>query len=179
MKIANRWIGLMTGAALTLATGTAQAIPITWALSGVTFSDGGTASGSFRYDADTDTMLDVMITTTAGTARSGTSYTQPFNGLGVNDDISTFLDSLAADLTGATIMQLAYADPLTNAGGTIVIQPFSDEGTCYNAGCTGKAPPIRQVTSGFVTTEVSEPTTLATLCLGLAALGFTRRRMKA
>ena len=33
----------------------ASANPILWSLAGVTFDDGGTAYGSFVYDADTNT----------------------------------------------------------------------------------------------------------------------------
>ncbi len=53
----------------------ASADGITWSLSGVTFDDGGTASGSFVYDAVTNTVSAVNIVTTAGTTFGGTTYT--------------------------------------------------------------------------------------------------------
>jgi hypothetical protein len=42
---------------------TASADGVTWTLSGVTFSGGGTASGTFVYDADTNTFSSVDIVT--------------------------------------------------------------------------------------------------------------------
>ena len=44
----------------------AMAVPVTWDLSGVTFNDGGTASGSFVFNADTDSFVSWSITATAG-----------------------------------------------------------------------------------------------------------------
>jgi hypothetical protein len=43
---------------------------VTWDLSGVVFNDGGTASGSFVFDASTDTYESWSITTTATTNSS-------------------------------------------------------------------------------------------------------------
>jgi hypothetical protein len=40
-------------AALTFSSGAVQAASLTWQLSGWNFDDGGTAKGSFDYDADT------------------------------------------------------------------------------------------------------------------------------
>ena len=45
---------------------TASADGVTWILSGVTFDDGGTASGSFIYDADANTIGSINILTTQG-----------------------------------------------------------------------------------------------------------------
>src|SRR5258708_19781801 len=52
----------------------ASAAPVVWTLSGVTFSDGGTASGSFIFDADTNTYSSINVTTTPGSVRSGATY---------------------------------------------------------------------------------------------------------
>jgi hypothetical protein len=53
----------------------AQAIPVTWTLSGVTFGDGGTASGSFDFDAslsDETAYSHISITTATVGAFTGT-----------------------------------------------------------------------------------------------------------
>lgn len=42
------------------------ALPVTWTLSGVTFDDGGTASGYFVYDADTNNVSDGSISVAGG-----------------------------------------------------------------------------------------------------------------
>src|SRR5260370_41021523 len=55
-------------------TAVANAGPVAYTLSGVTLSDGGTASGSFSYDAAANTYSNInIVTTTAGT-RSGATY---------------------------------------------------------------------------------------------------------
>jgi hypothetical protein len=54
-----------------------MAIPLTWTLLGVTFYDGGTAHGSFVYDADLDSYSSFNITTTAGSAFGGATYGDP------------------------------------------------------------------------------------------------------
>ena len=50
------------------------AVPVVWTLNGVTFDDGGTASGSFTYDAGTDTYSAISMSTTAGSAKGVASY---------------------------------------------------------------------------------------------------------
>ena len=65
-------LGLVAGLVLTLST---PAHAILWTLSGVTFDDGGTASGSFDYDADTNTLSSINIVTTAGGTLAGAIFT--------------------------------------------------------------------------------------------------------
>ena len=58
-----------------LVAAAANAQPVTWYIQGVTFSDGGTASGSFNYDAATNSYSQVHITTTPGSVRAtGATY---------------------------------------------------------------------------------------------------------
>jgi hypothetical protein len=48
--------------------------PVTRNLSGVTFGEGGTASGSFVFDSSTNTYSSINITTTSGSTLTGTTY---------------------------------------------------------------------------------------------------------
>jgi hypothetical protein len=64
----------LIAAFLLLGFGSAQAIPVIWTLEGVLFEDGGTASGSFVYDADTSTFSDTYIVTTSGSMFPGEAY---------------------------------------------------------------------------------------------------------
>ena len=57
-----------------------RAIPLTWTLHNVTFNDGGTASGTYVYDADTNTVSNINIVTTAGSAMPGATYTNLSSG---------------------------------------------------------------------------------------------------
>jgi hypothetical protein len=69
--------------ALALSVGAANANLVTWNLQDFVFSDGGTASGSFVFDANTGHYSNISIVTTAGTpiptraALPGASYNTP------------------------------------------------------------------------------------------------------
>src|SRR5438270_11682743 len=66
----------LTSKLLTLAmvlAASAAAAPILYSVSG-TFTDGGTVTGSFAYDAATNTYSNVSITTTTGSVRTGATY---------------------------------------------------------------------------------------------------------
>ena len=59
---------------LTLATTVSYGAVVNWDLQGVTFSDGGTASGTFVYEATTQSILFWNIHTYPGSAFSGFAY---------------------------------------------------------------------------------------------------------
>src|ERR1700736_6020723 len=61
-------------AGLLLSCSAAKANPVTWTLSGVTFTDGGIANGSFVYDAASNTISAWSITVVGG----DTSLFSPF-----------------------------------------------------------------------------------------------------
>ena len=70
-------LGVLATLAFCLACGSAYAIPVTWQLQGVVFTDGGTATGSFVFAADANVYSDISITTTAGMSLPGA--TSPFD----------------------------------------------------------------------------------------------------
>lgn len=183
--------GLMRPLILLLLCNAAWAAPVRWTLSGVLLSSpDGTASGSFVYDADTNTYSNVDITTTAFTilvdsvpvAVPGNHYTAVGSG--------TTGSYLLTTASGGALV-LLFAQPLTNAGGTIgflqqaqILPPaFFFSGESVNAG------PLvhRSITDGAVTaspTPVSIPTLSQTglLILGVllavcAAKGLHRRTL--
>lgn len=157
----------------------ANAMPITWNLQGVTFDDGGTASGSFVYDADTATYSSIDIQTTGNLAFTYTTADllgwAPF---GFSITTSSFV--------GGGLLELLMVSDLTNAGGLIAIGqrgPFSTPfETTYIVNVLGggvlpnfNSPPFREITTGFVT-SVPEPATLSLLGFGLFGISFMRRR---
>ncbi len=97
----------------------ASADGITWNISGVNFFiDGGTVTGSFNYNATTNTYSAVNVTSTAGLFLGGTTYSTLTDailsgstvlGLGQNP----FYDG---NLAGQSVLELFFNDPLTNAG---------------------------------------------------------------
>jgi hypothetical protein len=159
----------------------AQAMSIQWNLSGVTFGDGGTASGSFFFDADTITYSGISITTTVGTFISTPGvFTDHEPSFGVAPDFLTVKSGPAIDLTGLDILHMTFAAGLTSVGGTvgILVTLLSQEADiCLDPGC-GTASGTRQITGGSViaATAMPEPGTLGLALIGLAGLGFSRKR---
>lgn len=128
----------------------ASARNVFWALRDVRFNDGGTASGTFIYNVDTNRYSGTLITTTDGTARSGATYI--IAGPTSDRIHGHFLTSASEDQTGLPGLDLLYNDILTNAGGDVplVTHLFSLEYTCGNAACTVFAVPQRAVTDGYL-----------------------------
>jgi hypothetical protein len=170
---------------------TAQAVPVEWTLNGFTFVGGGTASGSFVYDADTNTYSSVNITTTPGTL-AGASYTDVSPGFANSATVGLFVTTTVGDLTGTPALALFYGAGLTNAGGAVAITLNGNvEGTCNNATCTAGTG-TRSLVAGALLNGVVVPTptpgtqaipTLAewamltlVLMLGLAGVISLRRK---
>ena len=184
MNISKNAASLLIVGILILGTSApARAVPIQWNLSDVQFLDFGTASGSFVYDADTNTVSAVNITTTVGSSGLGGAsfgFSRPFPWTGAN--FLTFLgaDPNLPDLTGVPYLVFGVVNPLTNAGGTRLLNTTNSlESECYDSSCgliLVWTP--RKLRSGSLVSSaiaVPEPATLALLISGLALLAFRRR----
>jgi hypothetical protein len=162
-------IRMAVWSALLLLAASLGAAPITYALVGVTFDDGGTASGSFTFDPATNTFTNVNITTTTGSARSGAVYqfvcgqdVPSCTGLAPNSTEVLNLTSGAANQTGLPGLALFF----TGVGGTppaglgassyIDISNSSlsvgagQEASCLDAACSQPTNPSRVTVAGFV-----------------------------
>lgn len=163
--------------AVLLIPSVASADGISWTLNGVNLFDGGSVTGTFNYNATTNAYSAVNVSSTAGLLFAGASYstlTDAINsgstvlGLGQNP----FYDG---DLTGQTLLDLIFTNPLTNAGGTDTVTAF--EFICTNANCI--LPIMRFNLSGKVTTSpigAPEPASLLLLASGLLAFFVLRPR---
>ncbi|MGI9308973.1 MAG: hypothetical protein ACR2P6_06910 [Gammaproteobacteria bacterium] len=160
----------------------AQAIPVEWTLNTVQFDDGGTATGSFVYDADTDTYTDFSIQTfwvdpsrSAGFWDNGLTAIQsatPTELIVANYFLDSFQE-LFEELT------LNYSGALTNSGGTYSLsgsERFThiyddpDLGIVQDAG-------DRLIVSGTVSTNVIPiPAAVWLFSSGLGLLGFLKRK---
>jgi len=146
----------------------ASADAITWTFSDVTFDDGGIASGSFVYDAPTNTYSSIDITTTSGSAFAGTTY-HTLSGLFGSSSTGMLLGA-SGDLTNTDLLFLLFGPALTNSGGTVLLSGFG-EGTCDNTNCS-LSTLDRSITGGELVGTVStpEPSALSLLTVALAAL---------
>ncbi|MEA5535634.1 PEP-CTERM sorting domain-containing protein [Crocosphaera sp. XPORK-15E] len=182
---------LKTGIGSTLATlavaalgslaSPASAVSLTWNLQNVQFEDGGTATGSFQYDADTNTFGAVNIQVQGGD--TGTFPTYTYDTFAFLDPTFRVAFANSSDLdpndSGVRQLRLGTASPLTNAGGTFSLQlnlPGSNL-ECFNCN------PIRFITGGSLTTNplnpapVPEPGTILGL-LAFGSLGVLSRKSK-
>ena len=153
----------------------AQAIPVTWTLSGVTFTGGGTASGSFDFDADLDRYSNVAITTTAGgNFATDSFYARPGRGLD-----ATYFDAGTRCAPDCSLgFTLVFDSNLTNAGGTSSLIAGSGELYAFDDGWDSFIKG-RNINAGEVSAPVAavpEPETYALMLAGLAAVGFATKR---
>ena len=148
----------------------ASADSILWTLTGVTFSDGGTASGSFMFNGTTFSSIDI-------TTSLGNTYTT-ISPVFMSSDTTLWLGAPGGDLTGTPILGLLFDGPLVNSGGTVTDNlSLGDlaggEGDCIDAVCSDTTAG-RSITGGGATSTVAvvtpEPSALSLLCVALAAL---------
>ena len=142
---------------LLLLSQSAQSNPVKWTFLGHTFTGGGTATGSFIYDADTNTYSSINIVTSAAASPLGATYVAHNNAFGFPSTASLVmvLSGLPVVLNDP-ILWMGFASPLTNAGGVVGFN-FTQETGCslINGGLcqgTGGTNPSRNVATGQLTT---------------------------
>jgi hypothetical protein len=188
----SRIIGLVSCLALALAH-EAAATPISWTLTSVTFADGATASGSFVYDAGTQSLSAFDVTTTATPPHdcgpgctlilptdlpghhyldlTGFNPPYPKAGFAVTDPPAP-----VTGYAGLPFLALVFASPLSDAGGSLALSV--GEGFCIDAGCVNGTY-IRSGSGSVAGTPVPEPASVLLFGSGLAAVIRRRLRQRA
>lgn len=152
----------------------ANAATIQWSLSGVTFDDGGTASGTFSTDSVSGNLLSYNLTTSAGSTLPGFNYNASNSSIYGNNvfSVNSFLLTNNSPFA-IPYLNLSFQNSLTTAAGATDALINNNSWECNN--CSS----VRYITGGeAVSSAVPEPETYAMLLVGLGLMGFLRRRRK-
>ena len=150
----------------------ASAATIDYVLVNVTFSDGGTATGTFSWDTVTGTPSAYNITTTATGSfggfvyNSGTSSASTTSGLFGPDRFALEYPYFSPTLV------LRFANPLSS-GGTDFLLTGLNSYECMN--CS----PYRVVTAGAAVEVVPVPAAVWLFGSALGVMGVMRRKLNA
>ena len=147
----------------------ANASTITWTLSGVTFDDGGTASGSFTIDTSTGQLTTFDIITTSTSLFPAFEYNNSSATQNVFD-LSSFV--IASNANQFHLLSMFFADPLSSPG-TDLLQLI---GPCPPGSCESDYPftlNARLITAGeAIVSSAPLPAALPLFASGLGGMGL-------
>jgi hypothetical protein len=184
----KKFMLMLAGAAALVAGTSAQAAMKLWTIHDAVFSDGGTWSGSFEWDATTRTFGNYSWTVSGGdeVIFPGTTYTNanfveaPSYGdfLYSSDHIHLYsFNTTAADPNVLfRSLYLTTQNALPNTGGTMQLDFTSG----YAAGECDNCAPYRPLVSGYLTADltpggVPEPANWALMIGGIGMIGTSGR----
>jgi hypothetical protein len=157
---------------LLLVAASLHAAPVTWTLDGVNFEDGGMATGSFDYDAITNSYTSIAINFSGGA--DDTLYAGLYDLLREGDSNSLLTDAYGCgSFNEVCSLLLEFETDLTNAGGVIALGGSSSIENIPNLA-------YQDVTAGNVIASVVPiPAAVWLFGSGLGLLGWFRRRQTA
>jgi uncharacterized repeat protein (TIGR01451 family) len=149
-KLPGAWVNIVTAVAALLIATPVFAVPVRWTLNGVTFDDGGMATGSFDFDADSSTLSNWNIGVSGG--NTGSFPVLTYSTADASSEYYLFTGNtthtIQFDLSSSDRqLRLTPVSDLTNAGGTVAIDlatAFGGSGgvECFN--CS----PFRLINAG-------------------------------
>ena len=166
-------LGIVCASALSWPNATAA--PIVWTLTGVTFDDGGTASGSFSFDSTgpfSGIFSDINIVTFGGSI-AGATYSTLFPDCANGPTSLCLVPVSQPDLDGSPFLAFNILTSLTDVGGSSYLS--GNEGVCASPSCDSTTPE-RFIAGGTLTTaSVPEPSSLTLILLGAILIAFGAR----
>lgn len=147
---------------------------INYTFSGVTFSDGGTLTGTFTTNDAINSLLSYNVTTSPGAGGLGFTYTS-----GTSSSASTALPSIIVLNTPPGlehILQVTF-NPSLLATGSPILPGNNINFASFEQSLTAR----RDIVSGsavVATAAVPEPETYALMLAGLGLVGFITHRRK-
>jgi hypothetical protein len=179
IAVAAALVASMQAATVLLNCASAHASTIDWTLSGVTFQDGGVATGTFSTDSTTGNVTAFNITTTDGSILNGAKYdsttSEIMNNLFIaNSFVAVFSNNLTP------YIELGFVNPLTSPEVDPLVPGFTSS---YSGSweCCSDNGDMREITGGAAVSTVSavpEPSTWVMMVLGFLGLGWTAYRRK-
>ena len=161
----------------------ANASTIDWTLSGVTFDDGGTATGTFSTDSTSGDVTAFDIVTTAGTTLGGATYDSTASGIYSSDGVYSPNSFIVENFNTSTYVNFEFVNSLTTPGTDDLILSVGTDYASYECNFCN---PVRGIVSGDAVSgdnvgATPLPTTIPLFASGLGALGLLgwRRRRKA
>jgi hypothetical protein len=163
---------------------TSYAAPVTWTIHDATFNDGGTMTGQFDYDANTNTYSNISIQTSTFEMPYGDGYEEPitaylnpsYSDENINNSIfpnQHYLQLVAnVGATYDTQFDFSFSTGLTNAGGTISLNSGTE---LFSGGCSQCSVDQRSLIGGYVA-AVPIPAAVWLFGSALAGLGWMRRK---
>lgn len=169
-------VALAVGAAFFSAP--AHASTIDWMLSGVTFDDGGTASGTFSTDSTSGDVIAFDIVTTAGTTLGGATYDSTATNIYSSNGVYSPHSFIVSNFNTSTYVNFEFVDALTGTGPDQLIVPTGTNYPSYECNMCGT---VRNIVNGEAINEISAtplPATLPLFAGGLGVVGYLTRRRK-